>query len=320
MSMSATRIGAVIRKELAEFRRNRFILVTAAILPIVFLISPTVSILAIKASAVSTVLEQARRRRAVPAAADPGLRARAAELVRGGRGARAGHARAGADHAGQRGGTPARQGRGDLHARGWRRLPDVRHLRGDHAVRAPRRRWPRPCCTPRNCPPRWSSSRCWPAGRSGSAWPSLPGPPTPALRSSSAPWPACRRWRLTALFSFQVLSPTFAVAAAFAGGLLVIDGLACFAVARVFDRERLITGTKPTSGTRQLPSPRSMMTATLGLTRRCCSASSRTARCPSTSRSGTGSWRRSRAASSRPAPVCPPPGSSRSTWASTSTP
>jgi len=37
-------------------------------------------------------------------------------------------------------------------------------------------------------------------------------------------------------------------AAAFAGGLLVIDGLACFAVARVFNRERLITGTKATSG------------------------------------------------------------------------
>ena len=40
MSISATRIGAVTRKELAEVRRNRFILVTATILPIVFLISP----------------------------------------------------------------------------------------------------------------------------------------------------------------------------------------------------------------------------------------------------------------------------------------
>src|SRR6202021_981426 len=58
MSISATRIGAVIRKELAEFRRNRFILVTATILPIVFLISPTASILAIKASALSTVLSK----------------------------------------------------------------------------------------------------------------------------------------------------------------------------------------------------------------------------------------------------------------------
>jgi len=53
MSMSATRTGAVIRKELAEFRRNRFILTTAAVLPIVFLVSPTAQILALKATALS---------------------------------------------------------------------------------------------------------------------------------------------------------------------------------------------------------------------------------------------------------------------------
>jgi hypothetical protein len=48
--------------------------------------------------------------------------------------------------------------------------------------------------------------------------------------------------------SFNVIRPTLTVVAAFAGGLLVVDALACFAVAQVFDRERLITGTKPTSG------------------------------------------------------------------------
>jgi ABC-2 type transport system permease protein len=52
---------------------------------------------------------------------------------------------------------------------------------------------------------------------------------------------------VTALMSFQVISPTFAVVAALAGGLLVVDSLACFAVAQLFDRERLITGTKPTT-------------------------------------------------------------------------
>src|SRR6202044_897338 len=56
MSISAARIGAIIRKELREFRRNRFILVTASILPLVFLISPTAQILAIKASAVTTAV------------------------------------------------------------------------------------------------------------------------------------------------------------------------------------------------------------------------------------------------------------------------
>jgi len=53
---SASRIGAVVRKELTEFRRNRFIIVTTAIVPLVFLISPTASILAIKATASSAVL------------------------------------------------------------------------------------------------------------------------------------------------------------------------------------------------------------------------------------------------------------------------
>ena len=49
---NATRIGAVIRKELAEFRRNRLILVTATLLPIVFLDQPRPRrILAINASA-----------------------------------------------------------------------------------------------------------------------------------------------------------------------------------------------------------------------------------------------------------------------------
>jgi ABC-2 type transport system permease protein len=54
--ISATRLGAVIRKELTEIRRNKFIIVTASILPIIFLVEPTASILLIKASATSAVL------------------------------------------------------------------------------------------------------------------------------------------------------------------------------------------------------------------------------------------------------------------------
>jgi len=45
--------------------------------------------------------------------------------------------------------------------------------------------------------------------------------------------------------SFQVITPSFGLAAALAGGLLVIDCAACFVVARLFDRERLITGARP---------------------------------------------------------------------------
>ena len=50
---------------------------------------------------------------------------------------------------------------------------------------------------------------------------------------------------LISLMSFQVITPSFGLAAAFAGALLVIDCAACLGVARLFDRERLVTGTRP---------------------------------------------------------------------------
>ncbi len=50
MSASTARVGAVVRKELAEFRRNRLIVGTAAVLPVIFLVIPTVSILTVKMS------------------------------------------------------------------------------------------------------------------------------------------------------------------------------------------------------------------------------------------------------------------------------
>jgi ABC-2 type transport system permease protein len=56
MSASTARVGAVVRKELAEFRRNRLIVGTAAVLPVIFLVIPTASILTVKASALSAGL------------------------------------------------------------------------------------------------------------------------------------------------------------------------------------------------------------------------------------------------------------------------
>jgi ABC-type Na+ efflux pump permease subunit len=56
--MNLTRLLAVLRKEFAEFRRNRFIVSTASVLPIVFLISPTVTILNIKDTVTSTALDK----------------------------------------------------------------------------------------------------------------------------------------------------------------------------------------------------------------------------------------------------------------------
>ena len=53
---------------------------------------------------------------------------------------------------------------------------------------------------------------------------------------------------LTALMSLQVIDSTFVLAASLAGALLVIDCAAYLLVSKLFDRERLVTGTKPSSG------------------------------------------------------------------------
>ncbi len=58
MSISAARIGAVTRKELTEFRRSRFIVSTMGVVPVIFLIVPTATILSIKASAPSAGLDK----------------------------------------------------------------------------------------------------------------------------------------------------------------------------------------------------------------------------------------------------------------------
>ena len=50
------------------------------------------------------------------------------------------------------------------------------------------------------------------------------------------------------LLAAGVVSPTFAVAIAFAIGLLVVDGLLLRFVSGMFDRERLVTGAKAVSG------------------------------------------------------------------------
>jgi hypothetical protein len=47
---------------------------------------------------------------------------------------------------------------------------------------------------------------------------------------------------LATLMSFRLISPTFGLVAALAGVLLAIDCGACLVVARLFDRERLVTG------------------------------------------------------------------------------
>lgn len=51
--MSVQRVAAVLRKEVRELRRNRFVVVTMAVLPIVFLITPMVTMFRVPESASS---------------------------------------------------------------------------------------------------------------------------------------------------------------------------------------------------------------------------------------------------------------------------
>lgn len=57
--MSRKRVGAVVLKEVRELRRNRFVVVTMAVLPLVFLITPLVTMLHIPASASRTEVKGA---------------------------------------------------------------------------------------------------------------------------------------------------------------------------------------------------------------------------------------------------------------------
>ena len=49
--MSLKRVVSVVRKEVREFRRNRFVIGTMAVLPFIFLITPMITIFKIPASA-----------------------------------------------------------------------------------------------------------------------------------------------------------------------------------------------------------------------------------------------------------------------------
>jgi ABC-2 type transport system permease protein len=57
VSFSRTRAGAILRKELRDYRRNRFVILTMAVLPLIFVVLPTVSLFTIKVSVTSARLD-----------------------------------------------------------------------------------------------------------------------------------------------------------------------------------------------------------------------------------------------------------------------
>ena len=57
--MSSRRVAAVVRKEVREFRRNRFVIVTMSVMPLVFLITPMLTLFRIPDSASGTQVRAA---------------------------------------------------------------------------------------------------------------------------------------------------------------------------------------------------------------------------------------------------------------------
>ena len=57
MSFSWARVGAILQKELRDYRRNRFVIYTMSFLPLIFIIAPSIQILTIKASVSSAMLD-----------------------------------------------------------------------------------------------------------------------------------------------------------------------------------------------------------------------------------------------------------------------
>ena len=83
MSFSWTRVAAIVRKEQRDYRRNRFVIVTMTLVPVVFTIAPMIQLFVANATGKSV----ARPPRAVDGlhAGDPGDRAGRAGRVLGGR-------------------------------------------------------------------------------------------------------------------------------------------------------------------------------------------------------------------------------------------
>jgi ABC-2 type transport system permease protein len=56
--MSTTRVRAILRKELRDYRRNRAIVITMAVVPLIFLIEPLIQIFNLPASSAGTLLHK----------------------------------------------------------------------------------------------------------------------------------------------------------------------------------------------------------------------------------------------------------------------
>jgi ABC-type transport system involved in multi-copper enzyme maturation permease subunit len=241
MSASASRIGAVIGKELAEFRRNRFIVATAAILPVLFLVSPTASILSIKAQALSSALDKRVEASLfipllIPVLVPALLSAYAVVGER--------------DQGTLEPVLTTPVGRVELligkAAAIFMPAVALAYLMfGVFVAITQFAARPVVAAAVRHAPQLPAALVFIPLLAAWAIWVGL------AISARATDTRVAQQLStlgslppvaLAALMSFQVISPTFGLVAALAGALLAIDCAACLVVARLFDRERLVTG------------------------------------------------------------------------------
>ncbi len=241
MSASTSRIGAVIRKELAEFRRNRLIVATAAILPVLFLASPTASVLSIKAQALSTGLDKRVEVALfipllIPVLVPALLSAYAVVGER--------------DQGTLEPVLTTPVGRAELLIGKAVAIfmPTVALaylMFGVFVAITQLAARPAVAAAVRHAPQLPAALVFIPLLAAWAIWVGL------AISARATDTRVAQQLStlgslppvaLAALMSFQVISPTFTLAATLAGALLVIDCGACLVVARLFDRERLVTG------------------------------------------------------------------------------
>jgi ABC-type transport system involved in multi-copper enzyme maturation permease subunit len=241
VSASTSRIGAVIRKELAEFRRNRLIVATAAILPVLFLASPTASVLSTKAQALSTGLDKRVEAALfipllIPVLVPALLSSYAVVGER--------------DQGTLEPVLTTPVGRAELligkAAAIFMPAVALAYLMfGVFVAITQLAASPAVAAAVRHAPQLPAALVFIPLLAGWAIWVGL------AISARATDTRVAQQLStlgslppvaLAALMSFQVVSPTFTLAAALAGALLAIDCGACLLVARLFDRERLVTG------------------------------------------------------------------------------
>jgi ABC-2 type transport system permease protein len=247
MSASTARVGAVIRKELVEFRRNRFIVVTAAALPVIFLIGPSAEILTLNASALSTTLDTrvdyALFLPLIVSVLVPAMLS--AYSVVGER---------------EQGTlepvliTPVSRTELLIGKAVAVFMPAVALgylIFGVFVALTQLAAAPPVAAAVRHAPQLPAALVFIPLLAAWAIWAGL------AISTRVSDTRVAQQLAvlgslppvaLAALLQFQVISPTFGLAAALAGGLLAVDCAACLVVARLFNRERLITGARPSRG------------------------------------------------------------------------